>query len=134
MLENLTDIRRRVWPLVMLNSSAVIAGWTRGRKTNRRRQHTEVDVGHFPRVRKDPLHTEPLAKRGDGRLATAEAFRDEIEQDPEYGMHLPDAAPRPANRPRKGDVVRAHAVGCRFQALGLLGLHDNSLQLLKRAG
>ena len=45
------------------------------------------------------------------------------------GMDLLDAASRPTNRPRKRDIVRAQAVGSRFQARGLLDPRDDPLQV-----
>ena len=133
MVENVTESGRRVWPLIVLDLPAGL-GRSPGRtETNRGREHAEVHGGHAPHPRKGPFNAKPLSKRGDGWLAPAEAFRQEHEQDPQHGMDLLDAAPRPANRPRKRDIVRAQGVGCRFQAPGLLDFDDDLLQVAERS-
>lgn len=134
MVEKLTDPGRRVWPLVVLDLPAVIGGQSRGGETNRRRERAEVHGGDFAHLRKNPFNTKPLSKRGDGWVTTAEAFRCEREHDRQHGMDLVDAAPRPTNRPRKRDLVRAQTVGSRLQARGLLDPRDNLFQLAERSG
>ena len=49
-------------------------------------------------------------------------------------MHLPQAASRPAQRSWQGDVIRAHAVGGRFQTGGLFGFNDHLFQFGQRTG
>jgi hypothetical protein len=88
----------------------------------------------FPQLRQNPFDIEPLPKIDHGWLATAEGFRHEVEQNPEYDVHLPDATVRPANRPGKADVICAYPISRHLKALGLLNLLDDLLQVDERPG
>lgn len=83
----------------------------------------------FPQLRQDPFDIKTLPKIGHGWLATAEGFRHEVEQNPEYDVHLLDATARPANRTGKADVICAYSISCHLKALGLLNLLDDLLQV-----
>jgi hypothetical protein len=79
-------------------------------------------------LRQDPFDIKTLPKIDHGWLATAEGFRHEVEQNPEYDVHLLDATARPANRPGKADIICTYPISRRLEALGLLNLLDDPLQ------
>lgn len=88
----------------------------------------------FSQLVQGAVGIQSMSKRGHGRLATGELFRDEVKKNRQCGMYVVGTAACPADRTRQGDVVGAHVVGCHFQALGLLDLSDHLFEIGETPG